>query len=229
VATAGPTAGAMSASFAHELSQPLSTIALNADTALRTFEDGPRGAEQLKEALDEICEANQHALQIMRHMRGLLKHQSDVQLQEFDVSEVIADALRILLPEAKKRDISLSTTDIRHRLPVRADPIHLQQVILNLAINGMDTDAIARKITIQAALDGASWIEVSVNDSGKGIAERELSKIFETFYTTKPEGTGLGLSIARNIIESYGGKIWAECRPGGGTSFRFNLPLATTH
>jgi signal transduction histidine kinase len=226
-------AGAMSASFAHELSQPLETIALNADTALRTFEDGPRGAEQLKEALDDIQEANHHALQIMRHMRGLLKCQSGVQLQEFDVSEVIADALRILLPEAKRRDISLNATGIQHRLPVRADPIHLQQVLLNLAINGMDamadTDATARKITIQAALDGASWIEVSVNDSGKGIAERELSKIFETFYTTKPEGTGLGLSIARNIIESYGGKIWAECRPGGGTSFRFNLPLATTH
>ena len=221
--------GAMSASFAHELSQPLSTVAINAETALQLSEKGPQEGSRLKEKLSDIQQANQHAIDIMRHMRRLLKRRTEVPLQEFDVNEVIADALRILSPEAHKRNVSLSTRGPQHRLPVRADPIHLQQVILNLAINGMDamahTDVGARMMTIETALDG-DWVGVSVSDSGTGIPEGQLSKVFETFYTTKPDGTGLGLSIARDIIERYGGKIWAEHRPGGGTIFVLNLPLA---
>jgi len=221
--------GAMSASFAHELSQPLSTVAINAETALQLSEKGPQEGSKLKEALSDIQQANQHALDIMRHMRRLLRRRSEVPVQEFDLNEVIADVLGILSPEAHKRNVSLTTSRPEHRLPVRADPVHLQQVVLNLAINGMDamahTDVDARRMTIETTLEG-DWITVSVSDSGTGIPEGQLSKIFEPFYTTKPEGTGLGLSIARDIIERYGGKIWAEHRTGGGTIFMFSLPLA---
>ena len=112
---------------------------------------------------------------------------------------------------------------------MRADPVHLQQVILNLVTNAMDamTDTAldARKITIQTALAGESTVEVSVSDSGTGIPEHKLGEIFETFYTTKEQGTGLGLSVARTIIETYEGKIWAENQAGGGAVFRFTLPL----
>ena len=118
---------------------------------------------------------------------------------------------------------------VQEPLPVRADSIHLQQVILNLARNGMDamTKAAlgARTITIQTGLLAESTVEVSVSDSGTGIPEHKLGEIFDTFYTTKEHGTGLGLSIARTIVETYGGKIWAENRPVGGAVIRFILPL----
>jgi signal transduction histidine kinase len=120
--------------------------------------------------------------------------------------------------------------DVEHRaLLVRADPVHLQQVILNLGMNAMDamsdTRPDARKIRIQTALTGESTVEVSVSDTGTGIPEHKLNEIFDTFYTSKEQGTGLGLSVARTIIETYHGQIWAENHAGGGAVFRFTLPL----
>jgi signal transduction histidine kinase len=112
---------------------------------------------------------------------------------------------------------------------VQADPVHLQQMIVILVMNGMDamidTHPGARKITIQTWLAGESTVEVSVSDFGTGIPDHKLNEIFDTFYTTKEQGTGLGLTVARTIIETYGGKIWAENQAGGGAVLRFSLPL----
>ena len=123
----------------------------------------------------------------------------------------------------------LRVQGIQRALLVRADPVHLQQVVLNLVTNAMDamTDSALgeRKITIQTALAAESSVEVSVRDSGPGIPEDKLDEIFGTFYTTKEQGTGLGLSVARTIIETYDGKIWAENQASGGAVFRFTLPL----
>ena len=114
-------------------------------------------------------------------------------------------------------------------LPVRADRVHLQQVIIILVTNAMDALADASPdaggITVQTALVGESVVEVAVSDTGTGIPEHALSRVFDTFYTTKKQGTGLGLSIARTIVETYGGKIWAENNAESGTVFRFTLPL----
>jgi len=114
-------------------------------------------------------------------------------------------------------------------LAVRADQVHLQQVMLNLAMNGMDAILNCvpgrRRLAFQAAVIGESDVEVSVSDTGTGIPEEKLKGMFDSFVTTKPEGTGLGLSIARTIVETYGGKIWAENGVGGGAVFRFSLPL----
>jgi len=143
---------------------------------------------------------------------------------------VIRGTLQILEPEAMKRGVSLSANGVQGIVPVRADQIHLQQVILNLAMNGMDamveSVAKARMMDVQTALIDGSQVEVSVADSGAGIPSDKLKDVFETFYTTKKYGTGLGLSIARTIVETYGGKIWAENRAGGGAVFRFTLPLS---
>jgi signal transduction histidine kinase len=222
-------AGALSASFAHELSQPLGTIALNAETAVRLLKGPPSELGKLEELLADIQQANDHASEVMRHMRELLKRRRESDLEAFDLNEAISNALHVLVPEAKKRSISVSTNGIQQRLPVRGNRIHLQQVIINLATNGMDamTDvaAGARKLDFHTALIGESSVEVSVSDSGTGIPNQKLSKIFETFYTTKDHGTGLGLSIARTIVEACGGKIWAENQVMGGAVFRFTLPL----
>jgi signal transduction histidine kinase len=225
-------AGALSASFAHELSQPLAAIALCAQTATRMLKGPSSQLGKVEEVLADIQQANEHASAIMRNMRELLKRRSGSDLEEFDLNEVIANALVVLLPEARKRNISVSENGNPQPLLVRGNRIHLQQVIINLAMNGMDAmvDATAgdRKLVIQTTPVGGSSVEVSVSDSGTGIPNQDLSRIFDTFYTTKEQGTGLGLSIARTIIEVCGGKIWAENRDAGGAVFRFTLPLIGT-
>jgi signal transduction histidine kinase len=222
-------AGALSTSFAHELSQPLLSIMLSAQTAERLLAAKPPNVARAKEILGDIQQADQHATEVISHVKRLLKRRSDVEAQELDLNRAIADAMKILSPEAKKRNVAVSAIGTQHSFLVRADSIHLQQVILNLARNGMEAMTNiapdARRITIKTALLGESTVEVSVSDSGTGIAEHKLFEIFDTFYTTKEHGTGLGLSITRTIVETYGGKIWAENCVGGGAVFRFTLPL----
>jgi signal transduction histidine kinase len=222
-------AGALSASFAHELSQPLEAIMLNASAGEHLLNARVANVDQVKEILADIREADQHAVDIVQHLRKLVKRKSELDLQEFDLNTVIANAVQILAPESKKRNIAVFVNGDRRAFPVRADPIHVQQVILNLATNGMDAmqDAAAggRALTIQAASVGEACVQVSVSDAGTGIPDHKLGEIFDTFYTTKEHGTGLGLSIARTIVETYGGKIWAENRAEGGATFRFTLPL----
>jgi signal transduction histidine kinase len=222
--------GAMSASFAHELGQPLGGIALHASAAMRLFDKDTRNDGQLREALADIQKSSGRAMEIMQHMRDLLNRRDSVKPQLFDVNAVLADVSYILTAEAQKRRVELNTNCSNERLWVRADPVQIQQVMLNLVLNGMDAmqgnQSGARVMTVDTALFANAHVEMSVSDNGKGIPGDDLGKVFEAFYTTKPQGTGLGLSIARQIVESYGGKIWAENRPGGGTTFRFRLPLA---
>jgi signal transduction histidine kinase len=222
-------AGALNASFAHELSQPLGTIALNAETAVRLLKGPASELGKLDGLLGDIQQANEHASAVMRHMRELLKRGRESDSEAFDLNEVVSNALSVLVPEARRRNISVSANDIQQRFPVRGNRIHLQQVIINLATNGMDAMADvadgARNLIVETTLAGESCVEVSVSDTGTGIPNQKLSKIFDTFYTTKEHGTGLGLSIARTIIEACGGRIWAENRDVGGAVFRFTLPL----
>lgn len=221
-------AGALSASIAHELNQPLGAIMSNAEAGALLLARTPPDVGQLKEILADIRKDDQRAAEIILHLRKLLKRRTEIEAQKFDLNEVIADALHILSPEAKKRSINLTATGLQQPLPVLADQIHLQQVILNLATNGMDamadTPPGARRITVETALSAPSQVQVSVSDAGGGIPHGKLTDVFDAFYTTKPQGTGLGLSIARTIVETYGGKLWAENRAGGAV-FRFTLPL----
>ena len=224
------TASALSASIAHELNQPLGAILSYAEAAELYLKADPPNIERVEGILANIRRDDQRAAEIINHFRGLLKKSEAVELQEFDVNDVVRDSLHILDAEALKRGVSLSAYQAEGSLPVRADQVHLQQVILNLAINGMDAMQSCapgkRRMSIQTALVGRSAVEVSVANSGTGIPAGKLNEIFDAFYTTKRLGTGLGLSIARTIVETYGGKIWAENRPGGGAAFRFTLPLS---
>ena len=221
--------GALSASFAHELSQPLEAVTLNVDTTERILGANLPELARAKEALVDIRQANKHAAEIIQHLKTLLKRRDEVQPQEFDLNGAIADALHLLSPEAAKRSVTLHANGLQQPLCVNADRVHVQQVILNLVANAMDamTDSApdAREITIQTALVGDLDVEVSISDSGTGIPKHKLGQVFDTFYTTKKHGTGLGLSIVRTIVENYGGKIWAENRIEGGAVFRFTLPL----
>jgi signal transduction histidine kinase len=224
------TAGALSASVAHELNQPLGAILNYAETAEILLSQKTPNVAQLKEIISDIRRDDQRASEVIEHLRGLLKQKSETELQTFDLSDTINAAVRILEPEARQRAIALDSAIPTAAFPVRADRVQLEQVILNLIANGMDAVSSCapsqRRLMIQAIPSGKSDVEVMVSDSGPGIPKDSLKRIFETFYTTKANGTGLGLSIARTIVETYGGRLWAENREGGGAVFRFTLPLA---
>ncbi len=222
------TAGALSSSVAHELNQPLAAIRNNAEAASVLLRSCNPDLELIQQILLDIQEDDQRAGDIIGRMRGLLKKRSEIDWQEFDLNDVASSAIHIIHGEAERRGITLSTNRPTAVLPVRADKVHVQQVVLNLATNAMDAmlDVPAKRMLTFATGVANEKAELCVVDTGNGIPEERLSSIFEPFYTTKQAGTGLGLSIARAIVETYGGSISAKNRPEGGAIFRVVLPLA---
>jgi signal transduction histidine kinase len=221
------TISAMSNSIAHELNQPLGAILNNAGAAEALLARSPPDIEQLREIVADIRKDDERAGDIIRHLRGFLRA-DERSVGEVSISRAIADVVQIVEPEAAKRGIAINCERVPPDLCVRADHVHLQQVLLNLALNGMDAmkDTVPnRKMVFRASRTSNARVEVAVLDCGTGIPENKLKEIFDSFVTTKQHGTGLGLSIARTIIEMYGGKIWAENREHGGAAFRFVLPL----
>jgi signal transduction histidine kinase len=224
------TAGALSASMAHELNQPIGAIRSNADAADAILRGTEPDLNLVRDILADIRDDDQRAGEIVLRLRAMLKKRDSIELQRFDVNEVFDDALRVLHGEAARRSIRLSASRADEQLPVRADRLHVQQVILNLVTNAMDAlsamSAHEKRVELDARLLSASDVVVTVTDSGEGIPKEKLPSVFEPFFTTKADGMGLGLSIARAIVEIYGGKIWADNLPGGGATFRFTLPVA---
>ena len=221
-------AGVMSASIAHELNQPLGAILLNTETVDMLLKDDHIDRKQIEEIVAEIRRDDERAASIIRGLTGFLKKKGTIELQRLDLNDAVQGALQIIEPVAVRRGFSVKADRVPVGLPVRADPVHLHQVIINLTFNAMDAMQDARRprnVVIQTSRRSESEAMVLVSDNGTGIPEEKLTSIFETFYTTKKLGTGLGLSIARTIVELYGGKIWAENRPGGGATFTFTLPL----
>jgi signal transduction histidine kinase len=225
-------AGTLSASVAHELNQPLAAIQSNVDAAMLYLKQSPPNIAKIEGILTRIVHDDQRAAGIITRVRDLLKKKDEVELQEFDLNDVINETMETIGPEAIKNRVDIEVCQPRGALPVRADRLQLQQVLVNLVMNGIDAmrncNPESRKMSIGAARVNATSVEVSVVDTGTGIPPDRLNKVFDAFYTTKTHGTGLGLSIARKIIEMFGGRIWADNRPGGGAIFRFTLPLLTS-
>jgi PAS domain S-box-containing protein len=221
-------AAAMAASIAHELNQPLAAILSNSEAAEALLAANPPALGEVKEMIADIRGDNQRAAAAIRRMQGLLSKQT-FQPERVDVNDVVCVVHEILLPRATDMDIVFDLRQARRAFPVFVEPIHIQQAVLNLAMNGMDATvnnlAGQRQMALQTAMAGGSAVEVSVSDSGHGISDGELECIFDPIFRANRRGTGLGLSIARTIVESYGGRIWAENRAGGGAVFRFTLPL----
>jgi signal transduction histidine kinase len=222
------TANVLSSSIAHELNQPLGAILSNTEAAQMLLKANPPDLTQIGEILSDIIRDEQRAGEIIVGFRNLLNDRKEAKLQALDLNDTVPELVKIVTPEVVRREITLRTILAPEPLSVRADPIHMQQVIINLVMNGMDAMEGAPRphnLTIRTRRNAEYGVaEVRVSDSGSGIPEENLTHIFDPFVTTKQQGTGLGLPIARTIIESYGGTIWAENRQRG-AMFCFTLPL----
>lgn len=226
------TAGELSASIAHELNQPLGAILANAEAAEVLLASPTPPIEDLREILADIKRDNQRASEIIVALRRLLKKRSQSGAKHFDVNGVLMQVFRLVAVQASDSGIQIAESLSDEPLVVRGDPIQLQQVVLNLVMNAMDSIREAargpRLITGRTTLVDRSTILISIIDSGIGIPPEKLAKVFEPFFTTKNQGMGMGLSIARTIIEIHGGSISASNGHGRGSVFRIQLPLART-
>jgi C4-dicarboxylate-specific signal transduction histidine kinase len=221
------TAGQLSASIAHELNQPLGAILNNVEAAALMVASPSPDLEEIKAILDDIKRDDQRASEVIKRLRRLLTRGA-FDPQEVDLNEVVGEVLKIVSAQAVARHVRLDSKLAQQRLRVNGDRVQLQQVVLNLIVNGIDAIAEmpngAREIVCtSSASDGQAL--VSIRDTGPGIPSERLGRLFEPFFTTKQDGMGMGLCIAHAIIESHGGKISAESRSSGAV-FQVSLPLA---
>ncbi|WGS45517.1 ATP-binding protein [Burkholderia sp. JSH-S8] len=221
--------GELAGSLAHELNQPLTAILSNAQAAQRFLEADPIDLPELRETLKDIVADNCRAGEIIRKMRALVR-KGDVDLQPLDVGGVVRDVVLLVHSDAILRGIR-TTLDIESELPVvRGDRVQLQQVVLNLLLNGFDAvhdgPAVDRVVTTRVWAEPDGAVRICVCDRGHGLTVDQLDKIFKPFFTSKPHGLGLGLSISRTIIAAHGGRLWAENNAARGASFHVALPAS---
>ena len=215
----------LTASLAHELSQPLTAILSNAQAARRMLDRGLEDSTDLREILADIVADNQRASEVIRHVRTFLK-KDRTRRSPVDVNAVVQDVVNLLRNDAIIRHISVEV-DLDPGLPlVLVDRVQLQQVLVNLVMNAFDALATAseRRTSVRTRKAG-TVVQVSVKDSGGGIPAGDLGRIFDPFYTTKSSGLGMGLSIARSLIDAHGGQLWAENDARGGATFTFTVPM----
>jgi signal transduction histidine kinase len=184
--------------------------------------------DEVQQILADIRKDDLRASEVIRRMRELLRKR-ELEFKLIDLNVVASDVLRFVDGETHRRGAEIER-QFADTLPVvRGDVIHLQQVLINLILNGMEAMSESsksnRRLTIRTAYDGKGNIEVAVEDSGPGIPSERLPQLFDSFFTTKTHGMGLGLSIVRSIVEAHGGRIWAENNSSGGACFRFTLPV----
>jgi two-component system sensor kinase FixL len=222
------TIGELTTSLAHELNQPLTAILSCAQAAQRMIAVDHVDRGEFREILTEIVEDSRRAAAVIDRLRALLK-KGDPELVILDLNETVAEVARLIRSDALVRDISIRLELDPALSPVRGDRVQLQQVLLNLALNGMDAMQELRTgeriLVFRTVMDRPGAIRVAVRDSGAGIGGRDVEHMFQPFYTTKAGGMGIGLTIARSIIEAHDGELKAENNPDGGATFSFTLPV----
>ena len=222
------TAGELTASIAHEINQPLGSILTNAETADAILKSATPDLAELRDIVKDILQDDRRASEVIRRMRSLLK-KAPFEVENIELNDVVRETLEFLSPLAIARKAELVSLITPDALPIMGDRIQLQQVILNLVVNGIDamhdTRSDERIISIRT-WRVENFAELSVSDRGAGIPEGKLKQIFEPFFTSKAEGMGMGLSIARTIVEAHNGQIWAENGGNGGALFWIRLPIA---
>jgi len=217
--------GAMTASIAHEMNQPLAAIVANASAGLRWAERIPPAIDRARECFEQIVRAGQHAAGVLEGVRTMFKSKELASVQ-IDLNQLINEVLTLVQGAVKRHDITVRTELYTAIMPVTGNRVQLQQVLFNLitnAIEAMETVA-DRTMLVKSERENSGQVRVTVEDSGTGIEPQHVDKIFGSFFTTKVDGMGMGLSICRSIIESHGGRLWASPGRSRGAVFQFTLP-----
>jgi C4-dicarboxylate-specific signal transduction histidine kinase len=221
------TVGELTASIAHELNQPLAAIVTNSNACLRWLGGAQPNLDEARKAIDRIIKDSYRASDVISRVRALVK-KTPARNDLVDLNEVIVEVLALAQNQARRAGVVLKR-ELATDLPrVRGDRVQLQQVILNLVINGLE--AIAknkngeRELSISSGIDDSKDMTIAVRDTGEGLDPANLERVFDAFFTTKADGMGMGLAISRTIIESHGGRLWATPNSPRGAIFQFTLP-----
>lgn len=222
------TMGELTTSIAHEISQPLTAVVTHGHACLEWLSSDPPNLKKAMQTTERIIQDGTRAGTVLGRIRALFK--KEVPSRDWlDMNELIEELAVLLRDEVIQRRITLRTELARGLPRVKADRVQLQQVMLNLIMNGMDAMANItgrpRELVVSSRQNASNEIAVRVEDCGIGLAPEIVEKVFDPFFTTKPQGIGMGLSISRSIIESHEGRLWATRRPSGGTTFQFVIPL----
>jgi signal transduction histidine kinase len=221
-------AGELSASIAHEINQPLGAILANAGAAEALLRRSPGATEELRAILADIRSADVRAGEIIRRVRALVTARQ-AELEPVDINAVVMDVVALLRGEAARREVTVETALEPGLPPVPLDRVQFQQALVNLSINAMEAMSAAppgkRQLGLRTRAGAEGRVEIAVSDTGPGISDGNLPRIFDSFFTTKAEGTGLGLAITRSIVEAHAGSVHAENLRQGGAQFRILLPV----
>jgi len=221
------TMGQLASALTHELNQPLGAILRNAEAAEIFLESPAPNLEEIRAILADIRRDDKRAVNVIGRMRSLYKRRS-LALSSLNLSELVEDTVALARPDIAQREVKI-TVQMPPQLPAaHGDRVHLQQVLLNLILNGLDAmnsmPKARRTLVVRASETKNKNLSVSVSDQGTGIAPNDAGHVFEPFFTTKANGMGMGLAITRTIIEAHGGEIWMESSAMEGTTFTFILP-----
>ena len=223
--------GELSVSLAHELNQPLAAILSNAQAAQQFLKEDVFDVNELRQVLTEIVAEDKRAGEVIRHVRLLFrKGEVGQHFENLDINEVVQDVLKLMRNDLATQGVTVQT-ELAENLPaVQGDCVQLQQVLLNLMLNGceamIDCDSSERQLLITSGMENGA-VHVSVTDRGGSIPEETMERLFEPFFTTKADGMGLGLSVCRTIIEAHRGNICARNNAEGGATFHFSLPASS--
>ena len=218
------TMGGLTASLAHEIKQPIGAAVTNAEACQRLLDRDRPNLQEALAAAQEMVKDSRRAADIIDRVRTLYQ-KGPSQLDRVDVNELIREMVVVLSNEANRHSVTIHI-DLAEGLPmVVGDRVQLQQALMNLMLNGIEAIRdTAGQLSIKSQSAENGQVLISVTDTGVGLPADVMDRIFEAFFTTKPEGTGLGLAITRSIVESHGGRIWATANSGGGATFHFTLP-----
>ena len=226
------TMGELTASIAHEINQPLASVATNASAGLRWLAREPPDIEEARACLQHTLRESHRASDVITRIRSLIKKSPPVKTS-LDLNDAIHEVLSLIVPEARRHAVLVQAKLADRLPPVRGDRVQLQQVILNLAMNGIDAmkdeAGRPRELWIRSHSHEVGTVLVAVEDTGIGLEAESLGRVFEAFYTTKAEGMGMGLSISRSIIAAHGGQLWPSANDEHGATFQFTLPTEDTY
>jgi PAS domain S-box-containing protein len=218
--------GELAASIAHEVNQPLAGMLTNANASLRWLTGDPPNLSEAGEAIRRIIRDGRRAGDVISRMRSLFK-KSGTAKDRLDLNEAIEEAVILTQSEVRRNNLALRTELAADLPPVMGDRVQLQQVVVNLILNAIEAmarvEGRVRDLLITTQRGEGDEIRVAVRDSGMGLDPLNVERIFDPFHTTKPGGLGMGLSISRSIVESHGGRLWAESNDGPGATFQFTL------